>query len=179
MKHLPIKALIVSGTLVIISFCLTYFRIILPLNSIVHPCYLIPIVCIGHMYGCKYGLFAGIILGILQTVQNGIGELPGHVILFTLLTYTVFIVSGLFSSKKFGLLLGYTLSILLFYAATVILHITNPPAGWEASGLTPVNYALMHNLYSILIDGIISIIVLLIPSVRKFIDNTRSVTLEE
>jgi len=178
MKNLPIKALIMCGTLVIVSFCLSFFRVELPLHSIIHPFYLFPIIIIGYMYGTKYGIIAGTILGTLVYVQNPDSSTPAAIIFGCILPFSVLGLSGLLKSRKNGLITGFILSIALCFFVSVISDIVFVPSNADFFGYTPICYSLLHNTYSILIDGVISIAALFIPLVRNAVEKTKKVTLE-
>ena len=138
----------------------------LPMGGSITLLSMLFVVLIGYWYGPAVGLMAGVAYGLLELILGPyIISLPQMLVDYPF-AFGALGLSGFFSEKKNGLLIGYVVSIIgrFFFAVLsgVIFFGMYAP-----EGMSPLAYSVAYNGSYIFAEGIITIIILMIPAVRS------------
>lgn len=171
---LSTRQLVFSAVSLAVAFALSYAKIIkMPWGGSVTLCSMFFVAIIGYWYGAKIGLICALAYSILQFVQGGgsyILSLP-QVAFDYILAFMALGASGFFNRKKNGLLIGYIVAILLrglFHAIGGYLYWMEYMPDNFPKSLSAV-YPIIYNYSYIIIEGIITVIVIMLPPVKKAI----------
>lgn len=123
---------------------------------------------IGYVYGTKTGIITGVAYGILQFIMGPYIYAPLQVLLDYPLAFGALGLSGLFRSKKHGLVIGYAAGVTGRYLCHVISGYLFF-ASYTPEGMNPVIYTLGYNATYILPEMIVTIIILYAPPVLSAI----------
>lgn len=180
------KQLAFSGIALALGFVLSYVEIKIPLwgmGGAVTLFSMLIICLIGYWYGIRVGLVAAFAYSLLQFIQSGGAYMltPFQVCCDYFFAFTALGVSGFFSNKKNGLLKGYLLAIFLrglFHTIGGYLYwMDYMPESFPTS--LAVIYPFVYNYSFILAEGILSVILISIPAVKKALDTIGSMATEE
>ena len=124
------------------------------------------VVLIGYWYGPVVGLLAGVTYGLLRMILGPyIVSLPQMLVDYPL-AFGALGISGFFSDKKNGLLIGYICAVLgrFFFAVLsgVIFFCMYAP-----EGMNPLLYSISYNGFYLCAEGLLTLILLAVPAVRK------------
>ena len=139
----------------------------LPLGGSVTLLSMLFIVLIGYWYGPKAGLMTGFAYGLLQFIIEPVFYTIPHLIVDYPLAFGALGLSGFFSNRKHGLQLGYIAGILgrlVFAWLSGVIFFASYASSYNMSA--PV-YSLVYNGSYIFAEGIITLIIISIPSVSK------------
>ena len=120
----------------------------------------------GYWYGPVVGLLAGVTYGLLRLILGPyIVSLPQMLVDYPL-AFGALGISGFFSDKKNGLLIGYIAAVLgrFFFAVLsgVIFFGMYAP-----EGMNPLLYSISYNGFYLCAEGLLTLILLAVPAVRK------------
>lgn len=166
-KHISTKQLTFSAVAIALAFATSFIKVIhMPMGGSVTLFSMLFITLIGYWYGPAVGITAGVAYGLLQLmVDPYIISLPQMLVDYPF-AFGALGISGFFSKQKHGMLTGYIAGIIgrYFFAVLsgVIFFGSNAPAS-----MGPVIYSLAYNGAYIGLEGAITIVVMLIPSVSK------------
>lgn len=125
------------------------------------------IICLpGYWFGLSAGILTGVAYGVLQMLVDPYILYPMQLVIDYLLAFGALGLSGLFSNAKNGLVKGYTIGILGRYIFSVL-------SGWLFFGVyawegwNPLSYSLAYNAIYIFSEAAITILLLLLPPVKK------------
>ena len=134
------------------------------------------IVLIANWYGAGTGILVGFVYGVLQFIQEPYFLTVLQVLCDYLLAFAALGLAGFFSRQKNGLTIGYIVGILgrgAFNALAGYLYwMEYMPENFPRS-LTAV-YPIVYNYSFILAEGIITLIVINIPAVKKALGRIRT-----
>lgn len=120
----------------------------------------------GYWFGLGAGLLTGVAYGILQLVIDPYVLYPMQLVVDYILAFGALGLSGLFAGRKNGLLKGYCAGVLGRYVFAVISGwIFFGSYAWEGWGALP--YSLAYNAIYIFAEAAITVIILLLPPVKK------------
>lgn len=132
----------------------------------------------GYFYGLSAGLLSAAAYGVLQFLLGPYILFPIQVIVDYLLAFGALGLSGIFAKSRNGLLKGYLIGILGRYVFAVISGwIFFGEYAWEGWGA--LTYSLAYNGAYIFAEGIITIIILLIPAVSKSFARVKEIARDE
>ena len=172
------KQLAFSGIALSLGFIMSYIKVEIPLWSMGGSVTLFSMffIClIGYWYGIRVGLVAAFAYSLLQFIQSGGAYMltPFQVCCDYFFAFTALGVSGFFAQKKNGLLKGYLLAIFLrglFHTIGGYLYwMEYMPESFPKS-LTVV-YPFVYNYSFIIAEGVLTIILISIPAVKKALDS--------
>ena len=118
------------------------------------------VVLIGYWYGPVVGLLAGVTYGLLRLILGPyIVSLPQMLVDYPL-AFGALGISGFFSDKKNGLLIGYIAAVLgrfffIFFGM------------YAPEGMNPLVYSISYNGFYLCAEGLLTLILLAVPAVRK------------
>lgn len=172
------KRLTVCGAAVALGFLLSYVKVFhLPYGGSVTAFSMFCICIVGYFYGIKAGLLSAAAYSILQFLQSGGSYMlsPMQICCDYFLAFTALGITGFFyangslhkNNNRF--VLGYVLAIL----TRGLLHVIGGYLYWM--DYMPDNfpkslaalYPIIYNYSYILLEGLITVVVLQIPAVRK------------
>lgn len=131
------------------------------------------ITLIGYWYGPSFGILTGVAYGLLQLIIDPyILSVPQLLIDYPL-SFGALGLSGFFSKKKNGLVLGYLTGVLGRYFFAVISGVVFFGLYAADFGMSPLPYSLLYNGMYIGGEAAITVVVLLIPSVSKALDRLK------
>lgn len=145
----------------------------MPLGGSVTLLSMLFIVLIGYWYGPKAGLMTGFAYGLLQFVIEPVFYTIPQLIVDYPLAFGALGLSGFFSGKKHGLQLGYIAGILgrlVFAWLSGVIFFASYASSYNMSA--PV-YSLLYNGSYIFAEGIITLIIISIPSVSKALTHVK------
>ena len=95
------KSISYAGVAIAMSFALSYLRVVkMPQGGSITIASLLPIFIYSYMFGVKKGVFAGMILGLLQAVQDPVILHPAQFILDYPAAYACIGFAGVFAKVK-------------------------------------------------------------------------------
>lgn len=166
------KQLVFSAVAIALGFATSYIKLYsMPWGGSVTLCSMLFVCLVGYFYGPKIGLIAALSYGILQLLQDGGSYMldPFQVCCDYFFSFMALGLSGFFSNKKNGLLIGYLVAIfgrgVFLTLGGYIYWMSYMPESFPhiISGIYPIVY----NYSYILIEGAITIAVISIPAVKE------------
>ncbi|MDE6674402.1 MAG: energy-coupled thiamine transporter ThiT [Acetatifactor sp.] len=136
------------------------------------------VICLpGYFFGLGAGILTGIAYGVLQLLIDPYVLYPLQLVVDYLLAFGALGLSGLFSNARNGLIKGYIAAILgRFVFAVISGWIFFGVYAWE--GWAPLPYSLAYNASYIFSEAAITIIILLLPPVKKAMGSVKQMALE-
>lgn len=131
------------------------------------------VVCLpGYFFGLGAGILSGAAFGILQIIIDPYLLTFPQIMVDYILAFAALGLSGIFAEKKWGLLKGYILGVLGRYVFAVISGwIFFGEYAWE--GWDPLSYSLAYNGSYIFIEMAITVVIILLPFVRKYLEKLK------
>lgn len=176
--HKGTKRLIFSAVAIALAFAASYLKIwAMPWGGSVTLCSMLLISLVGYFYGIRAGLTAAFAYGLLQLFQDGGSYIvnPFQVLFDYILSFMALGLTGFFRNRKNGLIIGYLISILgrlLFLSiGGYLFWMSYMPDNFPTS--LSVVYPIIYNGSFILVEGIITIIIISVPSVKDAIANMK------
>lgn len=134
------------------------------------------VICLpGYWFGLGAGILTGVAYGVLQMLVDPYILFPAQLVVDYLLAFGALGLSGLFCKRKHGLIPGYILAVLGRYTFAVL-------SGWLFFGIyawegwNPLPYSLAYNAIYIFAEAAVTIVVLLLPPVRKALEMVKKQT---
>lgn len=136
------------------------------------------VICLpGYFFGLGAGLLAGVAYGVLQLLIDPYVLYPMQLVVDYLLAFGALGLSGLFFRSKNGLVKGYIVAVFGRYLFAVISGwIFFGAYAWE--GWAPLPYSLAYNAIYIFAEAAVTVIILLLPPVKKALGNVKKMALE-
>lgn len=182
-KTFSAKQLVFSAVALALGFVTSYIKIIdMPWGGSVTLCSMLFVTLIGYWYGPKIGLTAGFAYGILQFLQGGGSYIlsPMQVCMDYILAFAALGLSGFFSQKKNGLLKGYLFAVFirgLFHTVGGYLYwMDYMPESFPKS--FAFLYPFAYNYAYLLIEGFITVVILLLPPVKNAMTRVKTLATE-
>lgn len=182
-KIFSTKQLVFSAAAIALGFITSYIKLVdMPWGGSVTLCSMLFVALIGYWYGPKIGLCAGFAYGILQFVQGGGGYIlsPLQACMDYIVAFAALGLSGFFYNKKNGLIKGYLFAIFmrgLFHTIGGYLYWMDYMPDDFPQALAPV-YPIAYNYSYILAEGVITVIILLLPPVKDAMSRVKRLALE-
>ena len=178
-SKLSISTITFAGVSIALAFVLSYIKIFqMPWGGSVTLLSMFFIVFVGYLYGPGVGFAAGLIFGILELIQDGGTYMLSlfQVCCDYILAFTALGVSGFFKGKKNGLVVGYILAVI----ARGIFHVIGGYIYWMdympetfPASLRAI-YPICYNFAYLIPEAILTVIVILLPPVKKAIAGVRN-----
>ena len=166
-KPVDVKALTISSLLIALSVILGNIKIFeMPQGGSITLMSILPIVLCGYLLGTKRGVLAGICVGLLNLIFGSYIIHPVQLFLDYPIAYGALGLSGLVSNSKNGLTKGYLIGLAGRYICAFL-------SGWIFFGayapesFNAVTWSLWYNFTYLAAEGILTIIIINIPSVKK------------
>ncbi len=136
------------------------------------------IVCLpGYWFGLGAGIMTGVAYGVLQMLIDPYILYPMQLVMDYLLAFGALGLAGLFARRKGGLIPGYITGVLGRYVFAVL-------SGWIFFGMyawegwNPLLYSVVYNGIYIFAEAIVTIVILLLPPVKKAMEIVKKEALE-
>lgn len=120
------------------------------------------------IYGVRIGIISGLVYGMLQFVLGPTAISVTQVLLDYVLAFSVMGVAGFVKDKKNSFIKGYLMAVVARWIIATLAGLAWVAAGstaWE--GWNPVPYSMAYNGAYIFTEAAITVIVLLLPPVKK------------
>lgn len=136
------------------------------------------VICLpGYWFGLGAGVMTGIAYGVLQMLIDPYILFPAQLAVDYLLAFGALGLSGLFTGRKHGLILGYGTGVLGRYAFAVLSGIVFfAYYAWE--GWNPIAYSFVYNAIYLLPEALITILILTLPPVKKAMELVKKQVIE-
>ncbi len=127
----------------------------------------------GFWFGPIVGIVTGVAYGLLNLIVDPYILFPAQVIVDYILAFGALGLSGFFANSKHGLIKGYIVAILGRYVFSVISGwIFFGEYAWE--GWNPLPYSLAYNAIYIFSEAAITVVVLLLPPIKKVMNDLKT-----
>lgn len=127
----------------------------------------------GYFSGWKWGLTSGLVIGLLELAFGGYVVHPVQLVLDYILAFTAYGLSGFFSEKKYGLYVGYIVSVIVRFICSFL-------SGWiffgsyAPEGTYPWAYSLIYQASYMMPEMVITLIILFIPAVHSTLSRLKN-----
>ena len=162
------------------TVCSLFNPIKLPMGGSVTIFSMLFVAIIGYWYGPVIGILGGAAYGLLQFIIDPyIISIP-QVFVDYIFAYGALGMSGFFSNKKYGLIKGYIVGIVGRYFFAVLSGVIFFGAYATDYGLGAFNalvYSLIYNITYIGLEGVITVVLLLIPSVASALNYVKRIAI--
>ena len=169
-KFSPRVLVFCSVSIALGTICSMFNPIKLPMGGSVTLFSMLFVTIMGYWYGPVIGILGGAAYGLLQFIIDPyIISIP-QVFVDYIFAFGALGISGFFNSKKHGLIIGYIAGILGRYFFAVLSGVIFFGAYATNYGLGAFNaivYSLLYNIIYIGAEGILTIILLLLPNVAN------------
>ena len=162
-----------------LGFVTSYIKFSLPFGGSVTAFSMLFIVLIGYWYGAKTGILVGFVYGIMQFLQEPYVLSLFQVCCDYLLAFAALGLGGFFRNKKHGLFKGYLVAILMrgaFHALGGYLYWMDYMPD-EFPKAIAFLYPIVYNYSYILAEGVLTVILLSIPAVKKALEQVKQLAL--
>lgn len=172
------KSLAYAGVCVALSFALSYIKFFsVPGGGSATLASMLPLMLYAYIFGARKGLFAGVIYGVLQFIQNPSVYEPMQVLLDYPIAFSALGLAGIAKNFKFlkgnmlaEFIAGMTIACLFRYFAHVI-------SGYfvfyvYAGDMNPLAYSFLANCYvmfDLVVDIVAGVLLLSSKSMRKYV----------
>ena len=164
------RVLVFCGVSVALAYVLSFVKVIpLPFGGSVTLCSMLFVCIVGYWYGLGTGMLVAFVYGMLQFLQSPYILSFFQICCDYLLAFACLGLTGLFHGKKNGLIIGYLIAVM----ARGAFHSLGGYLFWME--YMPDNfpvalawaYPIVYNYMYILAEAAITIILLLLPPVKK------------
>lgn len=174
------KNLAYAGVCIALSFALSYVKFFsLPMGGSVTLASMLPLMLYAYMFGARKGVFAGLIYGVLQFIQNPSVYQWMQILLDFPIAFSALGLAGIAKKFKFlkgnmiaEIMVGMVIAVLFRYAAHVI---SGYFVFWTWSTMdSPLAYSFAYNSFTLVdlaIDIVAAALLLASKSVRDLIAN--------
>ncbi len=177
-KGFDSKAIAYAAVCIAMSFALSYLRIFkLPQGGSVTIASLLPLMIYSYMYGTRKGVFAGLIYGVLQAIQDPWMIHPAQFLLDYPVAFSAIGLSGMFAkTKKLEKLpqIQFALGAVVASALRFVSHVFSGVFAFSAyavdAGMAAWPYSLAYNSFvfaDVAIAIVVGVIVFSSPSFVK------------
>ena len=167
------RQLVVSGMCIALAFVLSNVKIFkMPQGGSITLLSMFFVCFVGYLYGLKSGLMAGLAYGLLQMIVDPYIISFPQMLFDYIFSFTALGLSGLTSTRKYGLYSGYLIGILgrmVFAVLSGVIFF----GMYAPEGQNVWVYSFGYNGLYIITEAAITIVVLLIPAVRKGLNQVR------
>ena len=178
-SKLSVSTITFAGVSIALAFVCSFIKIYqMPWGGSITLLSMFFVTFVGYLYGPGVGFSAGFIFSILSFMQDGGSYMltPFQVCCDYFLAFTVLGVSGFFKGKKNGLVTGYIAAVIargIFHTIGGYLYwMEYMPENFPAS-LKAV-YPICYNFAYLIPEAVLTVVVILLPPVRKAIGRVRT-----
>lgn len=180
-KKMSTKQLVFCAAALAMAFITSYIKIWnMPWGGSVTLCSMLFIVLVANWYGVGTGILVGFAYGILQFIQEPYVLSFFQVCCDYILAFAVLGIAGFFAKSKNGLLKGYIAAVIArgaFHALGGYLYWMDYMPDNFPQSLKSI-YPIAYNYSYLLAEGVITVIILSIPAVRKGLGRVKEISAE-
>ena len=182
-KEFSARQIVFCAAALALGFATSYIKVFsMPFGGSVTLCSMLFVVLIGYWYGPKVGLLSGFAYGLLEFAQDGGSYIlsPLQACMDYIFAFAALGLSGFFYQKKNGLVKGYIVAILvrgLFHSIGGYLYWMDYMPDNFPKSLSAI-YQIVYNYSYILAEGVLTLIVISLPSVKKALARVRMMAQE-
>ena len=177
-KKLTVKQLAFCAVSIALGTVLSYIKVFsFPTGGSITLLSMLIICLPGYWFGVGAGIMTGVAYGVLQMLIDPYILFPMQLVMDYLLAFGALGLAGLFARKMHGLIPGYITGILGRYVFAVL-------SGWIFFGMyawegwNPLLYSMVYNGIYIFAEAIVTIVILLLPPVKKAMEIVKKQALE-
>ena len=169
-KPVTAKKLAFSAAAIALAMVTSMIKLFhLPMGGSVTLFSMLFVTLIGYWYGPVVGLMAGVAYGLLQFIIDPyIVSLP-QVLVDYIFAFGALGISGFFSKRKHGILIGYISGCLGRFAFAVLSGVIFF-GQWAPEDMGPWKYSIAYNGTYIGAEAALTVVVLLIPAVSRALE---------
>lgn len=180
-KKMTTRQMVFCAAALALAFVTSYIKLFgMPWGGSVTLCSMLFIVLIANWYGVQTGILCGLAYGILQFLQEPYVLSFFQVCCDYILAFAALGVAGLFAKKEHGLLKGYIVAVIArgaFHALGGYLYwMDYMPENFPQS--LKWIYPVAYNYSYLLVEGLITVIIILIPAVAKGLAQVKKTAVE-
>lgn len=173
-RNKNLQQLVLCAILIALAYVLGLVQLFnLPFGGSITLFSMLPAVMCGYVCGTKKGLVACMALGLLNLAIGGYVVHPAQVALDYILAFGALGLSGLVANKKNGLTIGYIIGVLgrffFSFLSGVIFF-----ASYAPEGMNPVVYSIVYQAIYLGTEGILTIILINVPVVKRTIERLKA-----
>ena len=166
-KKTDVRALTVSALLIALATVLGQIKIFeMPQGGSVTLFSILPIVVCGYLLGTRRGVMAGFCVGLINLIFGPYVIHPVQLLMDYPIAFGALGLSGLTRNTKNGLTKGYIIGIIGRYICAVLSGVIFFGA-YAPEGFNAWTWSLWYDLTYLAAEGILTIIVINIPAVKK------------
>ena len=178
-KKFSTRQLVFSAAAMALAMVTSMIKLFeLPMGGSVTLLSMLFICLIGYWFGLSGGLMAAVAYGFLQLIVD-----PYIISIPQMLTDYIFAfgalgLSGVFSNKKHGLVLGYLLGVVgrfVFAFLSGVIFFGMYAADY---GMTAAAYSFLYNGSYIAAEAVITVVIIMLPPVAKGLQRIKTMALE-
>lgn len=177
----PSKALSYAGVSVALSFALSYVKLFsLPQGGSITLASMLPLIIYAYVFGARKGLFAGVVYGILQCLQNPQIYQPMQVLLDYPIAFGALGLAGIAKNLKFlkTPLVKFIFGASLACVGRYLAHLLSGYyvfSSWAMEGYTALSWAVVYNLFIIVELAIILVAGCFLFASKSFVRETEMI----
>lgn len=172
-KKLSVKQLAFCAVSIALGTVLSYIKVFsFPFGGSITLLSMLIICLPGYWFGLGAGIMTGVAYGVLQMLIDPYILYPLQLVMDYLLAFGALGLAGLFARRKGGLIPGYIVAVLGRYIFAVL-------SGWIFFGIyawegwNPLLYSVVYNAIYIFAEAAITIVILLMPPVKKAMERVK------
>ena len=146
----------------------------MPQGGTVTPFSMLPIAICSYLIGTRNGVMAGTALGMVNLIVNPYVIHPLQLILDYPLAFAALGAGGPLRNTKLGLPGVYVVGIIGRFICSTLSGVVFFGSYAEGTGLSPLLYSVIYNGSYIGAEGILTLIIIMLPPVRAAIDKMKN-----
>lgn len=177
-KKMTVKQLAFCAVSIALGTVLSYIKVFsFPTGGSITLLSMLVICLPGYWFGLGAGIMTGVAYGVLQMLIDPYILYPMQLVMDYLLAFGALGLAGLFARRKGGLIPGYITGVIGRYVFAVL-------SGWIFFGMyawegwNPLLYSVVYNGIYIFAEAIVTIVILLLPPVKKAMEIVKKEALE-
>ena len=177
-KKMTVKQLAFCAVSIALGTVLSYIKVFsFPTGGSITLLSMLVICLPGYWFGLGAGIMTGVAYGVLQMLIDPYILYPMQLVMDYLLAFGALGLAGLFAKRKHGMIPGYITGVLGRYVFAVL-------SGWIFFGMyawegwNPLLYSVVYNGIYIFAEAIVTIVILLLPPVKKAMEIVKKEALE-
>ena len=180
-RRFTTKQLVFCAAAMALAFITSYIRLgEMPWGGSATLCSMLFIVLAANWYGPKTGVLVGLAYGILQFLQEPYVLSFFQVCCDYILAFAALGIAGFFAKSKYGLVKGYIAAVIArgaFHALGGYLYWMDYMPDNFPQSLRSL-YPILYNYSYLLVEAVITVIVISIPTVSKGLNRVKQTALE-
>lgn len=169
-KKNDVSVLVKTAILLAVTFVLNHITLFkMPQGGSITAFSMFALFLVSYLFGPRQGILAGMAYGLLDLVLNPYVIHPIQILLDYPLAFGAIGIGGLLRNQKFGMISGYLVGVLGRYLVVVLSGIIFWGM-YAAEGFNAVTWSFFYNMTYILPEAVATVVILMIPQVRKLFD---------